>query len=250
MSQTVPYEQLNYLGEFASDSNALAQLRADRWDTNGDGTGVPHPGMWYVNTTSFLPRMYITGGSIGAGDGWVNINFDVDAFHNNISNEFGDVAVKASIVTTDKFLIEDSEDSGRKKAVTLETVQTGSILYSNYISVVGTTTSTALTDTLIPNMTDTPPDAGDYIILVNGAIANSSKGRTMHITVYVGGVLIPDSEVDFQPGEANYFTPFAVNTKVTVNGAQAIEVRWRTDAGNPASTMTMLNRRLTIFQVG
>jgi len=250
MSQTSPYEQHHYIGEFADDAAALAQIRADRWDTNSDGTGDPHPGMWYVNNTSYLPRVYITGGSIGGGDGWVNINFDREAFHGNIPNEFNDVAVKGTLVTADKFLIEDSEDLGVKKAVTLETVQTGSILYSNYISVVGTITSTAITDTLIPDLTDTPPDAGEYIILVNGAISNSSKGRTMHLTVYVAGVLIPDSEVDFQPGEANYFTPFAVNTKVTVDGTQAIEVRWATDLGNPPSTMSILNRRLTIFQVG
>lgn len=251
MSQTTPYEQLNYLGEFANDAAALAQIQADHWDTNGDGTGDPHDGMWYVNTTTGLPRIYLAGGSIGSigADSWVNINFDRDAIHDNRAGEFSGIAEKATISENDTFLIEDSENGGVKRRVTLSTVRENSILYSNYISVTGTTTSTATTDTLIPGLTDTPTAAGDYLVLVNGSISNSVKGRTMYVNVYVDGVLVADSEVDFRPGKSGYDVPLAVNTLVTVNGAQAIEVRWRTDGGNPASTMEILNRRLTILQV-
>lgn len=61
MSQTVPYEQNNYLGEYADTAAAVIQLKADHWDTNNDGTGDPQDGMWYTNTTDNLPLMYLNG---------------------------------------------------------------------------------------------------------------------------------------------------------------------------------------------
>ena len=69
MSQTVPYEQLHYIGEFADASSVLAQIQADRWDSNGDGSGYPQNGMAYFNTTDYTFQVYSDEGSIGGG-GW------------------------------------------------------------------------------------------------------------------------------------------------------------------------------------
>jgi len=69
MSQTTPYEQLHYLGEFASDSAVNTQIQTDKWDTSGDGTGFPQNGMLYFNTTEFHLRVFNDQGSIGGG-GW------------------------------------------------------------------------------------------------------------------------------------------------------------------------------------
>ncbi len=50
MALTKPYGQKNYMGEYASDALTLAFIQGNRWDTNGDGTGDPFPGMLYYNT--------------------------------------------------------------------------------------------------------------------------------------------------------------------------------------------------------
>jgi len=52
MGFTAPYEQQNYMGEHANDAAATAEVQANDWDTNGDGTGNPQAGMFYYNTTS------------------------------------------------------------------------------------------------------------------------------------------------------------------------------------------------------
>lgn len=67
MSQTAPYEQHHYIGEFADDASALAQIRADLWDSSGNGTGDPRTGMAYFNTTDYTLRVYSDEGSIGGG---------------------------------------------------------------------------------------------------------------------------------------------------------------------------------------
>lgn len=58
------YEQYgahNYMGEHATDADALVFIRAAKFDTNGDGTGNPRDGMWYFNTTSKQYRYYTNG---------------------------------------------------------------------------------------------------------------------------------------------------------------------------------------------
>ena len=50
-----------YLGEFASDADALAYIRNNTWDTSGDGGGNPQNGMQYYNTTTPALRVYING---------------------------------------------------------------------------------------------------------------------------------------------------------------------------------------------
>lgn len=39
-----------YIGEFANNDAALTEIYAQRWDTNGDGTGFPQVGQQYWNT--------------------------------------------------------------------------------------------------------------------------------------------------------------------------------------------------------
>ena len=58
MAYTAPYRMHNYMGEFASDAAALTFIQANEWDTSGDGTGNPHDGMWYFNTTDSKPRFH------------------------------------------------------------------------------------------------------------------------------------------------------------------------------------------------
>ncbi len=47
-----------FLGEHADDTAALTFLRSKNWDTNGDGTGDPHTGVTYFNTTTGERRQW------------------------------------------------------------------------------------------------------------------------------------------------------------------------------------------------
>jgi len=76
MSFTAPYEQLNYMGENANDAAATAEVQANDWDTNGDGTGTPQEGMFYWNTTS---KTYL----VWNGTAWSAITGT--AVHNDLS---------------------------------------------------------------------------------------------------------------------------------------------------------------------
>lgn len=71
MSLTSPYKQHNYIGEYLNEASALAYIQANKWDSNGDGTGNPQPGMLYFNTTD--NRIYVRSGTswsaIGGGAG-------------------------------------------------------------------------------------------------------------------------------------------------------------------------------------
>lgn len=83
MGFTAPYEQQNYMGEHANDAAATAEVQANDWDTNGDGTGNPQQGMFYYNTTfkAFL---------LWDGTQWANISGTTD--HNSLSGIQGGLA--------------------------------------------------------------------------------------------------------------------------------------------------------------
>ena len=49
-----------WLGNFSSDTTANDWVKANKWDTNGDGTGNPYGGMWYYNTTDNKFKVYET----------------------------------------------------------------------------------------------------------------------------------------------------------------------------------------------
>jgi hypothetical protein len=83
---TSPYEQHHYLGEFASDGDALTDIQNNEWDSNGNGTGDPQQGMAYYNTTSDRFRYY-------DGVQWATFGpFDVDTI---LVNQDGDVLSNA-----------------------------------------------------------------------------------------------------------------------------------------------------------
>ncbi len=163
--------------------------------------------------------------------------------------DFDTFTPKTSIAAADLFLIEDSAVANAKKKITAANAFSGLAQYETQISYSGIATSTTTSDTLIVNLTYTPT-AGTYLVSVGGSIQSSIKARTMYVSIYVGGVQVSGSEVIYQPGENEQSIPFAIaNHAVTVNGSQAIEVRWRATAGLPPTTMTATNRRMTLIKV-
>lgn len=111
------------------------------------------------------------------------------------------------------------------------------------------TTTTSTTDVLIGSMTLTPV-AGDYLVFFSTTVDHSAQAVAVVISIYVGGVLKADSVRSpvprFNGIGANSLSPMAsTNGWVTVNGSQAIEIRWKTASG----TATAHQRALDILRV-
>jgi hypothetical protein len=88
------------------------------------------------------------------------------------------------------------------------------------------------------------PAAGTYVVWFSGDLAHS-VAATINTSLYVGGVLVAASERAWQRGAQTVQSSFACACKVTVNGSQAIEGRWRTSG----ATATNNRRQLVIMRV-
>jgi hypothetical protein len=110
----------------------------------------------------------------------------------------------------------------------------------------GTTTTTSSSFTSVNSMTLTPA-SGTYLVWLRGNWKLSAAG-TISAAIYAGGTQESCSVADdeFSSQTDNLMTNFATLAKVTVNGSQAIEGRWKVTAG----TGTMEERQLLIMRVG
>lgn len=106
-------------------------------------------------------------------------------------------------------------------------------------------TTTSATYVVIVGMTLTPA-AGTYIAIFSSSMVNSGNGATrMFVSIYSDGVQVAYSEREIGiGGGAN--VPVHTSAVVTVNGSQAIDVRWRAVAG----TNTAHERSLAILRIG
>ena len=92
------------------------------------------------------------------------------------------------------------------------------------------------------------PASGTYLVWFHGSSSHSANGANIFESIYAGGSQVAASEVSCtQPSNSSSrHYPFACCCQVTVNGAQAIEGRWRTDA----ATASMYQRTLEILKIG
>ncbi len=107
-------------------------------------------------------------------------------------------------------------------------------------------TTTSTTHTLATGMTITPA-AGTYIVTWTASLStDSTSDREAWIRVFAGGVA-QGVEQRMQRGDSSTDNIIGVCTvaRVTVNGAQAIEGRWRTSGSNGE----MYGRSMSIVQV-
>lgn len=112
------------------------------------------------------------------------------------------------------------------------------------INVATATTTTSATDVLMSGMTTTPA-AGNYMVWFSGDVSNGTNNTDVYTSIYVGGTQVSGSERYYRRGNQTISNSFASMARVTVNGAQAIEGRWRTSGG----TASCLNRQLYFMQV-
>lgn len=115
----------------------------------------------------------------------------------------------------------------------------------------GTSAITATTsDTLMSGMTLTPA-AGSYLTWFSCDINSATTGSVTSISIYVGGVQKADSLRKVQPFDGGTLSAttarcgVATNGVVSVNGSQAIEIRWSDSNG----TNTVNARTLNILRV-
>jgi len=112
-----------------------------------------------------------------------------------------------------------------------------------------TTTTTSTTDVQTDSMTLTPA-AGTYLAFFSGSVTNNTRGTSIYTSIYSGGAQVASSEREANVGGDDINTwigilPFTCIAKVTVNGAQTIEGRWRVSTG----TGTMYERTLNLIRV-
>lgn len=107
------------------------------------------------------------------------------------------------------------------------------------------TTTTSTTDVLMNSMTITPV-SGTYLVYFSTTVDHSNQSIAVVVSLYSGGVQKADSVRGpvprFNGVGANSLTPcVSINGKVTVNGSQAIEIRWKTSAGTATAHQRTLN---------
>lgn len=108
----------------------------------------------------------------------------------------------------------------------------------------GTITTTSATHVLATGMTFTPV-AGTYVVIWSASVRSTSTTGEVYIRIYAGGSAVGAEQIYQRGGSASSIAVgLCVSFKVTVNGSQAIEGRWRRVNG----TGEMLSRNLTIIQ--
>lgn len=118
-------------------------------------------------------------------------------------------------------------------------------------SATATATSATGADALMTGMTLTPL-AGRYLVWFSSDLNSAAAGDVVSVSIYVGGVQNVPSLRKIMPFAGGTLTSgsqrvgVSTNCLVTVNGAQAIEIRWSTSAGAPTAS----SRTLDILQVG
>lgn len=118
------------------------------------------------------------------------------------------------------------------------------------VSATADTTTTSTTDVLMNSMTLTPI-AGTYLTWFSTTVDHSNQSVAVVVSIYVGGVLNTASVRSVIPrfngaGAISLSPCVATNGVVTVNGSQAIEIRWKT----ASNTATAHQRTLDILRVG
>lgn len=123
-------------------------------------------------------------------------------------------------------------------------------LLSAEASATADTTTTSASDVLMSGMTYTPA-AGVYLVWFTTTLDHSNQSVPITVSIYVGGVQVAGSARAVITrtnaiGANSCTASVSTQAKVTVNGSQAIEVRW--NRGN-AGTATAHQRTFTGLRV-
>jgi hypothetical protein len=156
------------------------------------------------------------------------------------ANQIQSIPVLAGTPTNGQALIYSTTNSRWEP----QTVTATAVINYNNVGGSSTITTTSTTYTLLTGATITPP-AGTYYVNFNCSTVNSGNGAQRNFfSIYVGGVQNTSTERVTGIAGGSY-TNISTSGIATVNGSQAIEIRWRVAAG----TGTVLGRNLTILKL-
>jgi hypothetical protein len=158
--------------------------------------------------------------------------------------DFAAFTAKATPAAADLLLIEDSAAANAKKKSTLAQLLSGGLAVQIATGVLPAITTSSTSDVLATSMTITPA-AGTYLVWFSGSVSMSSGGADLFTSVWAAGSWYAASERVFRRGNQASYASFACGALVVVNGAQAIEGRWRV----ASNTGTMYQRTLVILKV-
>lgn len=114
------------------------------------------------------------------------------------------------------------------------------------VSATGTITAGTGADALMTGMTVTPV-AGTYLTFFSCDLTCASAGAATSFSLYVGGSQKADSIRKVAPFDGGTLSALnarcgvAINGVVTVNGSQAIEIRWSASNGTNTSGPRTMN---------
>jgi hypothetical protein len=124
-----------------------------------------------------------------------------------------------------------------------------SALPSTVASATGLITTTSSTPVLAAGMSITPV-AGTYLVHFTGSTKQGNLGNTIYVemSIWSGGVQNNPSRIW---SDSVTLTPFGCVAIVIVNGAQAIEGRWRRTAPPPPPNAATMDgtRSLTVIRI-
>lgn len=109
------------------------------------------------------------------------------------------------------------------------------------------TTAAIATPAIITAMTITPP-AGTYLAMFSGIGYNTNGNNSYEFSIFSAGAQVPHSARLVTPGGnqwANTAIPWETKAKVTVNGAQAVDVR----VGSAGATQHVNARSLYLVRI-
>lgn len=128
-------------------------------------------------------------------------------------------------------------------AVTVTSSATGIVSYNVTDQILFTTTSAV--DAILTGMTVTPV-AGRYAAFFSADITITQNNRVAECVVYEGGVALEDSRRRTQGVGANFNGAFNTLTEVSVNGAQAVDIRVNVTSGS----LDVTGRTLLLIRLG
>lgn len=257
----VPKIELGTTSGTACEGDDARLPTQDENDALAGTNGTPSSSNKYVtnsdprNSDARTPSAHNLGGSEHSSDTLANLN--------------AKVSDATLIDTADSRLSDDRTASGIRTASTVVSVSaaaaptTGQILKAtsgtaatwqdesgggapaaNTAEATGDTTTTSGSDVLVDSMT-LMPASGNYLVWFSGSVVSGSNGASISMSIYAAGSQLTASEEKYLRGNQAIHVPFCCVAKVTVNGSQAIEGRWKTTAG----TATMHQRTLAILKV-
>lgn len=120
-------------------------------------------------------------------------------------------------------------DSTRPLGVRWGSVTGGGSSVCTEVSSLTTTSTVSTAYVLIAGMTTTPV-AGSYLVMFSASGSTSSSSANINYAVFVGGVVVASSERLLRSATSTTMGLYT-QAKVTVNGSQAIEIRYKTSTG-------------------